>query len=180
MIKAVASYFKIFLGPFFHYRLKLNENKLTRLFSELKVLDKEHLALKRLKAENGDKDGLREAEMRKKVTFVSFRLECDLFTRRMTFLSMKKVLGLNSKSSIPVQRRHVWLWHRQQARGNPKRRRRVLSREAQVSRFSFTQSNFLFFWGGIHFSINQIQTWDGWVRSANSTTVPCPPASNVS
>ena len=97
MIKAVASYFKIFLGPFFHYRLKLNENKLTRLFSELKVLDKEHLALKRLKAENGDKDGLREAEMRKKVTFVSFRLECDLFTRRMTFLSTKRSLGSKFK-----------------------------------------------------------------------------------
>ena len=38
-----------------------------RLFSELKVLDKEHLALKRLKADNNDKDGLREAEIRKKV-----------------------------------------------------------------------------------------------------------------
>jgi hypothetical protein len=47
--------------------LKLNENKLSRLFSELKILDKEHLALKRLKADNGDKDGLREAEIRKKV-----------------------------------------------------------------------------------------------------------------
>jgi hypothetical protein len=45
----------------------LNDNKLKRLFSELKIQDKEHLALKRLKADNGDKDGLREAEIRKKV-----------------------------------------------------------------------------------------------------------------
>ncbi len=45
----------------------MNENKLVRLFSELKLLDKEHLALKRLKADNGDKDGLREADVRKKV-----------------------------------------------------------------------------------------------------------------
>ena len=98
MIKAVASYFKIFLGPFFHYRLKLNENKLTRLFSELKVLDKEHLALKRLKAENGDKDGLREAEMRKKVTFLSFQFVCDLLDSANESDSLsprKEVLGLN-------------------------------------------------------------------------------------
>ena len=45
----------------------MNDNKLKRLFSELKIQDKEHLALKRLKADNGDKDGLREAEIRKKV-----------------------------------------------------------------------------------------------------------------
>ena len=45
----------------------MNDNKLKRLFSELKVLDKEHLALKRLKADNGDKDGLREAAIRKQV-----------------------------------------------------------------------------------------------------------------
>lgn len=36
------------------------------MFSELKVQDKEELQLKRLKADNLDKDGLKEAEMRKK------------------------------------------------------------------------------------------------------------------
>jgi hypothetical protein len=35
--------------------LELTENKLGRLFSELKLQDKEELTLKRLKAEGGDK-----------------------------------------------------------------------------------------------------------------------------
>jgi hypothetical protein len=38
------------------------------LFSELKIHDKEELAWKRLKAEGLDKDGLKEAELRKKLT----------------------------------------------------------------------------------------------------------------
>ena len=56
-------------------RLKLNDNKLKQLFSELKVHDKEHLALKRLKADNGDKDGLREAEIRKQVMILLLGLD---------------------------------------------------------------------------------------------------------
>ena len=36
------------------------------MYSELKVQDKEELQLKRLKADNLDKDGLKEAEIRKK------------------------------------------------------------------------------------------------------------------
>jgi hypothetical protein len=38
------------------------------LFSELKIHDKEEVAWKRLKAEGLDKDGLKEAELRKKLT----------------------------------------------------------------------------------------------------------------
>jgi hypothetical protein len=38
------------------------------LFSELKIHDKEELAWKRLAAEGLDKDGLKEAELRKKLT----------------------------------------------------------------------------------------------------------------
>ena len=57
------------------HRLKLNDNKLKQLFSELKVHDKEHLALKRLKADNGDKDGLREAEIRKQVMILLLGLD---------------------------------------------------------------------------------------------------------
>jgi hypothetical protein len=38
------------------------------LFSELKIHDKEEVAWKRLKAEGFDKDGLKEAELRKKLT----------------------------------------------------------------------------------------------------------------
>lgn len=45
---------------------RLTEFKLKTLFSELKVQDKEELQLKRLKADNLDKDGLKEAELRQK------------------------------------------------------------------------------------------------------------------
>jgi hypothetical protein len=47
-------------------KMELTENKLSKLFSELKVQDKEELTLKKLKSEGGDKDGLKESEIRKK------------------------------------------------------------------------------------------------------------------
>ena len=48
-------------------RVKLGESKLVLLYSELKIQDKEELTLKKLKAESGDKDGMREAQIRKKM-----------------------------------------------------------------------------------------------------------------
>ena len=45
---------------------RLSDAKLKSLYSELVVQDKEELQLKRLKADNLDKDGLKEAELRKK------------------------------------------------------------------------------------------------------------------
>ena len=47
-------------------RTKLTENKLSRLYSELKLLDKDEITLKRLKSEGGDKEGIKEAELRKR------------------------------------------------------------------------------------------------------------------
>ena len=44
----------------------LQESKLKLLYLELKLQDKEEIALKKLKSEMGDKDGLREAHVRKK------------------------------------------------------------------------------------------------------------------
>merc|ERR1719430_1982131 len=49
-------------------RTKLTEGKLQNLYSQLKVQDKDELTLKKLKAENGDKDGIKEADVRKKFT----------------------------------------------------------------------------------------------------------------
>ncbi|KAK9505386.1 hypothetical protein O3M35_009458 [Rhynocoris fuscipes] len=46
---------------------RLTEPKLKSLFSELKVHDKEEIAWKRLRAEGKDKDGLKEADMRRKL-----------------------------------------------------------------------------------------------------------------
>jgi alpha-2-macroglobulin receptor-associated protein len=45
----------------------LTEPKLKSLFSELKIHDKEELTFKKLKSDAGDKDGLKEAELRKKL-----------------------------------------------------------------------------------------------------------------
>ena len=52
--------------------MKLTELKLKQLHTELKVHDKEAMALKKLKAENMDKEGLREAEVRKKFNGIMF------------------------------------------------------------------------------------------------------------
>lgn len=53
-------------------RRRHTEDKLSQLYSELKMQDKEELTLKKLKAEGGDKDGAMEAQLRKKVSLVVF------------------------------------------------------------------------------------------------------------
>lgn len=47
---------------------RLIEQKLKKLYLDLKVQDKEELSLKKLKADGQDKDGLKEAELRRKLT----------------------------------------------------------------------------------------------------------------
>jgi len=47
-------------------RAGLAEGKLERLYSKLKVQDKDELTMKKLKTEGGDKDGIKEAEVRRK------------------------------------------------------------------------------------------------------------------
>ena len=47
-------------------RVKLSESKLKLLHFELKVQDKEEIALKKLKADVGDREGLRETDVRRK------------------------------------------------------------------------------------------------------------------
>jgi len=51
-------------------RMNLTEKKLSKLYSQLKIQDKEELTLKKLKAENGDKEGLRETEVRTKFSLI--------------------------------------------------------------------------------------------------------------
>lgn len=46
---------------------RLTETKLKSLFGELKIHDKEEITYKRIRAEQGDKEGLKEAELRKKL-----------------------------------------------------------------------------------------------------------------
>merc|ERR1719370_2017411 len=42
----------------------LAEGKLERLYSKLKVQDKDELTMKKLKTEGGDKEGIKEAEVK--------------------------------------------------------------------------------------------------------------------
>jgi len=53
-------------------RTKLTENKLKHLYVELKTHDKEVMALKKLKADDMDKEGLRESEVRKRFNGIMF------------------------------------------------------------------------------------------------------------
>ncbi|XP_054266492.1 alpha-2-macroglobulin receptor-associated protein [Macrosteles quadrilineatus] len=48
-------------------QVRLTEPKLKSLLSELKIHDKEELAFKKVKSEGGDKEGLKEADMRKRL-----------------------------------------------------------------------------------------------------------------
>ncbi|KAG0723915.1 Alpha-2-macroglobulin receptor-associated protein [Chionoecetes opilio] len=59
---------------------RLAEPKLKRLLSELKVQDKEELTLKKLKGDGMDKEGLKEADLRKKLRNImeKFGLNADL------------------------------------------------------------------------------------------------------
>lgn len=47
---------------------RLTEPKLKSLYSDLMIQDKEELTLKRLKSDGSDKEGLKEAEIRRKLT----------------------------------------------------------------------------------------------------------------
>lgn len=49
---------------------RLTEPKLKSLYSELMILDKEEIIHKRMKSEGGDKDGMKEAILRKKLTSI--------------------------------------------------------------------------------------------------------------
>lgn len=49
------------------FKQRLSDPKLKSLYSELKIHDKEEAAWKRLRSEGKDKDGLKEAELRKKL-----------------------------------------------------------------------------------------------------------------
>nr|XP_021189070.2 alpha-2-macroglobulin receptor-associated protein isoform X1 [Helicoverpa armigera] len=51
-------------------RQRLTEPKLKSLYSDLMIQDKEELILKRMKSEGGDKEGLKEAELRRKLTSI--------------------------------------------------------------------------------------------------------------
>nr|CAG4649493.1 EOG090X09CU [Scapholeberis mucronata] len=64
---------------------RLTEFKLKTLYSELKVQDKEELQLKRFKADNLDRDGLKEAELRKKFAGILGRFGLDDHFDKATF-----------------------------------------------------------------------------------------------
>ena len=66
----------------------LQESKLKLLYYELKLQDKEEIALKKLKSETGDKDGLREAQVRKK--FNGIMNTYGLFTKKHSGMQRRR------------------------------------------------------------------------------------------
>lgn len=60
----------LFFQFIFYVQQRLTEPKLKSLFSELKIHDKEELAWKQLASQHKDKDGLKEADLRKKLIVI--------------------------------------------------------------------------------------------------------------
>merc|ERR1719290_565324 len=58
-------------------RAGLAEGKLERLYSKLKVQDKDELTMKKLKTEGGDKDGIKDAEVRRKFALIMKKLKTE-------------------------------------------------------------------------------------------------------
>ncbi|KAB7495779.1 Alpha-2-macroglobulin receptor-associated protein, partial [Armadillidium nasatum] len=71
-------------------RKRLSEPKLRKLLSELKVQDKEELTFKKLKASGGDKEGLKEAELRKRLRLKIFNKLTLFYTRNAKLIFVFK------------------------------------------------------------------------------------------
>lgn len=70
MVKSCTRKFSLKKNALFIHHLffqRLSETKLKSLFGELKLHDKEEITWKHLRAEGKDKDGMKEAELRKKL-----------------------------------------------------------------------------------------------------------------
>lgn len=60
----MSSHIILILSPLLQ---RLTEPKLKSLYSDLMIQDKEEIIQKRVKSEGGDKEGLKEAELRRKL-----------------------------------------------------------------------------------------------------------------
>jgi len=65
----------------------LSENKLKSLFTELQFQDKEELKLKRLKADGQDKDGIMEADVRRKLKGIVIVVQIFKFRPQLSIFS---------------------------------------------------------------------------------------------
>ena len=81
----------------FIFRTKLSSVKLKQLHTELKVHDKETMSLKKLKADGMDKEGLKEAEIRKRFNSIMFSYGLAKSTDTKLDESKVKVIIIHSE-----------------------------------------------------------------------------------
>lgn len=116
---------------------RLAEPKLKRLMSELKVQDKEELTLKRLKADGLDKDGLKEADLRKKLKNImeKFGLNTDLREENRVGASteayMNEVKDRDIIKAIFKDKKLNKLWNKAEASGFTEVELKALKEEFQ-------------------------------------------------
>lgn len=97
---------------------RLTEFKLKTLFSELKVQDKEELQLKRLKADNLDKDGLKEAELRNKFSSIIERYGlADHFDKDMSNSESNNADGQVNSHNLFKDKKLNKLWSKAESAG---------------------------------------------------------------
>lgn len=97
---------------------RLTEFKLKKLYSELKVQDKEELQLKRLKADNLDKDGMKEAELRKKLGGIIERYGLDDgFDKEVPSSDFNKITSSTQNTNIFKDKKLNKLWLKAETAG---------------------------------------------------------------
>lgn len=96
----------------------MTEFKLKKLYSELKVQDKEELQLKRLKADSLDKDGMKEAELRKKLGVVIERYGLgDGYDKEAPSSDFNKVTSDMNNQNIFKDKKLNKLWMKAETAG---------------------------------------------------------------
>nr|CAG4637169.1 EOG090X09CU [Ceriodaphnia reticulata] len=97
---------------------RLTEFKLKTLYSELKVQDKEELQLKRLKADNMDKDGLLEADLRRKFGSIIERYGLgDHFDKDLIDTESNKADSTTNSHSLFKDKKLNKLWLKAESAG---------------------------------------------------------------
>lgn len=96
----------------------MTDFKLKKLYSELKVQDKEELQLKRLKADNLDKDGMKEAELRNKLGVIIERYGLgDGYDKEAPSNDLKRVTSTPHHTNIFKDKKLNKLWMKAETAG---------------------------------------------------------------
>ncbi|KAM3959735.1 alpha-2-macroglobulin receptor-associated protein isoform 2-T2 [Aphomia sociella] len=101
---------------------RLTEPKLKSLYSDLMIQDKEEITYKRVKSEGGDKDGLKEADMRRKLTNIMTNYGLrehfeDNVGRQKEYSAYNSVLDDHINRSLFKDKKLNQLWAKAEASG---------------------------------------------------------------